>query len=211
VVTYQLLSGRLPYEATSLSELALKQQRESPTPLDELNPQVPPQLAQAVAMTLATDQESRPADAMVLADALRNGAHGLAPLGATAQTAHLGTGAATRVLSSEDDRTAATRIAARTPPPRSARQLEPIPGPHGQPARPAARATAAPRRAERRRGLRRFLVFLAIVLLFTAAVGAAIVITTSNSKQAVQIRRVVGNDAQSAINSLRDLINSNTK
>src|SRR5437588_2636845 len=30
VVTYQLLSGRLPYEATSLSALALKQQRESP-------------------------------------------------------------------------------------------------------------------------------------------------------------------------------------
>ena len=30
VVAYQLLSGRLPYEATSLSELALKQQRELP-------------------------------------------------------------------------------------------------------------------------------------------------------------------------------------
>src|SRR5437660_3724767 len=30
VVTYQLLSGRLPYEANSLSELTLKQQRESP-------------------------------------------------------------------------------------------------------------------------------------------------------------------------------------
>src|SRR5207253_10507706 len=33
VVAYQLLTGRLPYEATSLSELALKQQRESPVPL----------------------------------------------------------------------------------------------------------------------------------------------------------------------------------
>ena len=33
VVTYQLMSGRLPYEAGSLSELALKQQRESPAPL----------------------------------------------------------------------------------------------------------------------------------------------------------------------------------
>ena len=30
VVAYQLLSGRLPYEAASLSELALKQQREAP-------------------------------------------------------------------------------------------------------------------------------------------------------------------------------------
>ena len=41
VVTYQLMSGRLPYEAASLSELALKQQRESPPPLDDLNPDVP--------------------------------------------------------------------------------------------------------------------------------------------------------------------------
>ena len=40
-MTYQLLSGRLPYEATSLTELALKQQREAPPPLDAVNPEVP--------------------------------------------------------------------------------------------------------------------------------------------------------------------------
>ncbi len=34
VVAYQLISGRLPYEATSLTELALKQQREEPPMLD---------------------------------------------------------------------------------------------------------------------------------------------------------------------------------
>ena len=48
VVTYQFLSGRLPYEAQSLTELALKQMREIPPPLDELNPEVTPQLAVAV-------------------------------------------------------------------------------------------------------------------------------------------------------------------
>src|SRR5205814_1212982 len=63
VVTYQLLSGRLPYEANSLSELALMQQRESPARLDRLNPSVPRELGQAVAMALAIDQEARPADA----------------------------------------------------------------------------------------------------------------------------------------------------
>ena len=41
VVTYQMLAGRLPYEATSLTELAFKQQRELPPPLDALNPEVP--------------------------------------------------------------------------------------------------------------------------------------------------------------------------
>jgi serine/threonine-protein kinase len=87
VVTYQLLSGRLPYEATSLSELALKQQRESPKPLDDLNPRVSRELAQAVAMALALDPESRPADAVTFADGLRNGLRGLAPVSAAAPTA----------------------------------------------------------------------------------------------------------------------------
>src|SRR5437588_8310561 len=64
VVAYQLLSGRLPYEASSLSELALKQQRESPAPLDELNPDVPPTLAHAVAYALAMDAEARPDGAL---------------------------------------------------------------------------------------------------------------------------------------------------
>ena len=36
VVAYQLISGRLPYEAASLTELALKQQREEPPMLDTL-------------------------------------------------------------------------------------------------------------------------------------------------------------------------------
>src|SRR5438270_297332 len=47
VVTYQLMSGRLPYEASSLSELALMQQRESPVPLNQLNDRVTPELARA--------------------------------------------------------------------------------------------------------------------------------------------------------------------
>ena len=42
VVTYQLISGRLPYEASSLTELALKQQREEPATLDTLVAAVEP-------------------------------------------------------------------------------------------------------------------------------------------------------------------------
>src|SRR6202011_742175 len=47
VVTYQLISGRLPYEATSLTELALKQQQETPDHLDALVAAVCPELADA--------------------------------------------------------------------------------------------------------------------------------------------------------------------
>ncbi len=53
VVSYQLLSGRLPYEANSLSELALKQQREAPIPLQRLNPRVPVSLSEAVGLSIS--------------------------------------------------------------------------------------------------------------------------------------------------------------
>ncbi|MDQ6744798.1 MAG: protein kinase, partial [Actinomycetota bacterium] len=113
VVTYQLMSGRLPYEAGSLSELALKQQRESPNPLDRLNPRVPRELAQAVALALGLDPELRPADALIFADALQSGAQGIAPVAASAPTSRLGTGAATQLLGGQQTPTAATRVAAR--------------------------------------------------------------------------------------------------
>ncbi len=210
VVTYQLLSGRLPYEANSLSELALKQQRESPTPLDALNPQVRPELSRAVAMALAIDQESRPPDAIGFAEALRNGARGVAPLAATAPTAHLGTGAATRVLGrpGEPDR----RHPGRAPP---ATRAPPAPVSSSRAAqRSAAGApTTARCRASVRRGGRcvAFMAFLALAIVFTAAVAVAVVIATSTSNSVVHFRTVVGHDAQSAISSLRDLINQYTK
>jgi eukaryotic-like serine/threonine-protein kinase len=210
VVTYQLMSGRLPYEAASLSELALKQQRESPLPLDEVNPEVPRGVARAVAMALAMDPESRPATAIVFAEALQNGLRGLEPVSAGAPTAHLGTNAATRVLA--DDDTAATRVTPRTPPPR-ARQLEPIPAPPRRQAAPPPYA-GQPKRAQehpRRRGPGRFVAFMMLLLVFGAAVVVALVIANGASTNVVHFRTVVGHDAQSAINSLRSLVNQYTK
>src|SRR5579862_9051955 len=126
VVAYQLISGRLPYEATSLPELALKQQRESPMPLDDLNPSVPRELAQAVAIALSIEPEGRPPDASMFAETLRNGSQGIAPPPGILSAA-LSTSAATRVLSGGQAPTAATRAA---PPPAAAparpvRRLEP--------------------------------------------------------------------------------------
>jgi serine/threonine protein kinase len=79
VVAYQLLSGRLPYEASSLSELALKQQREAPIPLQELNPHVPATLADAIALAISIDRYERPTDAPALAALIEDGAHGRRP------------------------------------------------------------------------------------------------------------------------------------
>ncbi|MDQ6749864.1 MAG: protein kinase, partial [Actinomycetota bacterium] len=79
VVTYQMLAGRLPYEATSLTELAFKQQRESPIALPELNPNVSPTLGHAVAQSMALDPGARYPGALAMGEALRAGSRGVEP------------------------------------------------------------------------------------------------------------------------------------
>jgi eukaryotic-like serine/threonine-protein kinase len=215
VVTYQLISGRLPYEASSLSELTLKQQRESPIPLDELNPQVPHALAQAVAMSLAIDQRARPADALEFAAALRDGARGIAPPGA--QSAEFATSAATRHMDEADSATAATRVtprpasgqAPRTAQTRAARQVEPRRPPRRvEPG--AERRQAAPSQRSGK-GVRRFMALLALVAVFALVVIAAVLISDSTSKTVVHYQQVIANDVHSAITQVQHLINKYTK
>jgi len=209
VVTYQLLSGRLPYEATSLSELALKQQNETPPPLPAVNPDVPPEIGEAVARALALDPSGRPPDASAFAAMLRDGARGVAPEPATAATAVAAATAATAMLPAEDA-TQATRVAtprAPSPPPAKARRGAEPPTPRPAPSAPAARSTQPSRG---RLAARRLLAVLAIVLLLAGGAVAAY-LATSTSKDAVTVRRVVGTNADQAIQSMRDLVSQNTK
>jgi serine/threonine-protein kinase len=222
VVTYQLLSGRLPYEAASLSELALKQQRESPTPLNEMNPRVPPQLAQAVALALAIDQERRPLNAAKFAETLHNGVRGMAPLDDSMQTAHLGTSAATQVLAADEEATAATQIAPRQSRAGGSRsRATPARETGGQTSRPRQTRPApaqldrerAPARTPRRRGraMRRLFALLALIAVFVVAVAVALLVSSGTSSTVVHIRSVITRDAQSLISSARGIINANTK
>ncbi|MBW3652671.1 MAG: protein kinase [Actinobacteria bacterium] len=118
VVTYQLLAGRLPYDASSLTELAMMQQREYPIRLDEVVSEVPPALALAVEKALALEPEERYASADEMRVALHDGARGIAPAGADAT-------AATAMLE-RGERTAATNVAPSSAQ-GSARRLQPTP------------------------------------------------------------------------------------
>jgi serine/threonine-protein kinase len=121
-VAYQLIAGRLPYEAASLSELALKQQRETPRLLSALNSQVSPELSRAVAMALSIDPANRPPDAAAFAAAVRNDPRRLAPQPVEAATVHLpGRPATAEPLDPSAD-TAATRV---VPDPRT--RVRPLP------------------------------------------------------------------------------------
>ncbi len=197
VVTYQLISGRLPYEASSLTELALKQQQEAPAMLDTLVAAVTPELAEAVAIALALDVGDRYQTAREMGRGLREGAHGIAPGAPARRTRSAPPTQATSVLS------AGGRPAPRggTVAPRRPRQGT---------ARAVPAAQAAPRAARpaRRRGARR-LVAMALAVLALALVVVAVVVATAPSPTKIVLRNVVYEDVGKASAALEQLVSEN--
>jgi beta-lactam-binding protein with PASTA domain/predicted Ser/Thr protein kinase len=63
VVLYELLTGRVPFDAESAVTIALKQVSEEPTPPAQLNPAISPQLEDVVTRALQKDPAYRFADA----------------------------------------------------------------------------------------------------------------------------------------------------
>ncbi|MEA2418831.1 MAG: eukaryotic-like serine/threonine-protein kinase, partial [Thermoleophilaceae bacterium] len=110
VCAYQFLTGRLPHEYTSLTELALKQQQEVVEPISELRPEVPRELDEAIRLSLERDPGARYRSALEMADAIEAGVHGQST-DATRRLALSDADAdATRAL----DATSATRAMPRT-------------------------------------------------------------------------------------------------
>ena len=205
VVAYQLLSGQLPYEAQSLTELAMKQQREAPPLLDEIVDGVTPQLALAIDRALALDPRDRFDDAETMRKAMMDGARGYgdAPTGAT-RVAGAPATSATRVATIEPATTRQPRAgdrrssraspatapgaAGRAPAPAAARRSRRAQAPPRAPVRPAAAGGAVRRRR-----------------------GDVAVIATSTSQTAVRLRTITATKAHSIVRQLQQLVNDNTK
>jgi serine/threonine-protein kinase len=68
---YELLTGRVPFDAESAVTIALKHVSERPIPPSELNPEVPPALEAVVMRALEKDPAHRFADADEFIDALQ--------------------------------------------------------------------------------------------------------------------------------------------
>jgi len=201
-------AGRLPYEAGSLTELALLQQREYPIRLDEITPEVPAALALAVEKALALDPAERYASAEQMRSALHDGARGIAPPGTE------GT-AATSMLPRKDP-TAATRMAASAPPPAppAARRLEAQPPPGGlPPARYEPIPDLPPSRRDlepaRRSGLSRLIAVLAVAAVLALVIAYAI--GSSSGSSDIQLSPVDGNDTGEVVDQLNSLIEDNTR
>ena len=59
VILFEMVTGRLPFAAETPFVVAFKQRSEKPTPPEDLNPQVPPQLSAIILRCLEKDREKR--------------------------------------------------------------------------------------------------------------------------------------------------------
>ncbi len=208
VVTYQLLSGRLPYEANSLAELALKQQRESPIPLQRINPRVPPTLAEAVSLVISVVPEERPRSASELSQMVRDGARGVSPFvdGRAGPRTGMST-AATRVLPARgrEQVTAETRVVS----PSTAAGARPR-TPRTVPARRPP-ADDAPVRTPGQEGRRRLVWALLAAVLLVVVVVVVGVLALQRSAAVVHYHTVVASGWRSGIAQLQHIISTYTQ
>ncbi len=188
VVAYQLLSGRLPYEAPSLTELVRMQREELPPPLHHLDGAIPPALAGAVERALELAPEDRYASAGEMRKAMLDGLRGVG-----------------------ESPTGETRVVAPSPPvaaPATTVQpavREPRPPRHDQIAAPAAEPPPTAARRRKRSPLP-WLVALTVV----AAIAAAYLFF-NGSKTAVQLQDVNQPKASQVLHSLQQMVDDNTK
>jgi serine/threonine protein kinase len=202
VVTYQLISGRLPYEAASLTELALKQQQEEPAMLDLLVAAVTPELAEAVAIALALDPRERYENAREMGRAINDGA-----LGISATEHRLPPRAGAPATEATSVLTSATRAHGGP----SSREGAVVPRrPRRGPARTPAPLTASAPPRRRASGARRLMTLL-IALLALGGVVAAIVVLSAPAPTKITLRNVVYEDAQESAEALKQLVKENVK
>jgi eukaryotic-like serine/threonine-protein kinase len=207
VCAYQFLTGRLPHEYGSLTELALKQQQDSITPITSLRPEVPRELDEAVRLCLEREPERRYGSALQFALALDAGLHGETT--EVTRQLSLEDPGATRSMRHDELDTAATR----------AMRSRPVPVPPSRAVPPARSAPAArpreqveradprdARRAERRRNLGTFLALLAAI---AAVAVLGLVLLSSSSGNTV--RPVDRQDVEQQIQGLRDFLNEHSR
>ncbi len=204
VVLYQFLTGRLPYEGSTLAELAVRQQNERPLAPSTYNDEVSETLGAAVLRALEGDPARRYSSAAELAGGLTLGLRGedvtLPPEDGDATTRMLGSETATRRL----DQTEPTAFRpappsqTRRPAPRAQRQAAPPPAPSGPKKRSAFSRFA------------RFVLALVALVLIAAAVAAAVIYATDQAT-GVEATEVAGDSVNRVVEEFKDLVRKNTE
>jgi eukaryotic-like serine/threonine-protein kinase len=206
VVLYQFLTGRLPYEGSTLAELAVRQQNERPLAPSAYNEDVPEPLGGAVLRALEGDTARRYASAAELAGGLHLGLQGedvTLPLEeATGPTRVLGGETETRPL----ERTERTELRPASPSRRPAARAP-------RPAPPPAPAPVGPPPPARRSAFSRFsrFVLAAVALVLIAAAVAAAVIVATDRATGVRATEVAGDSVDRVVEEFKELVRKNTE
>ena len=207
VVLYQFLTGRLPYEGSTLAELAVRQQNERPLPPSTYNDEVPETLGAAVLRALDGDPSRRYASADELAGGLQRGLQGedvTLPLARPARrpaSARRRDGDPAASTPDRADRVPAGALA--DPAPGAARAAAPPPPP----------PPVAPRRPAKRGAFSRFvrLVLALVALVLIAAAVATAVIVTTDKASGVRATEVAGDSVDRVVEEFKDVLSDNTE
>jgi len=194
VVLYQFLTGRLPYEGSSLAELAVRQQNEKPLPPRTYNSDVPETVSAAVMRALEGDKAYRFNTAAALSDGLQRGLRG------------------------ED---VTLQMSEEPPTPREFPQAETATRPLERTARTAHRPAPPPprytlpqtSRPQKRSFMRSFGRFLlgVLALILIAGVVAGSVIALTDRAATVKVREWAGKSVGKLTDELKQAVKDNTQ
>jgi len=199
VVLYQVLTGRLPWEGSTLAELAIRRENETPLPPTSYDPGVPETLSRAVLRSLESDPAARYRSAREVSQALEAGLEGREPDDPSED--------ATRAIAVGPSTSATRRIS--TPEPRTPVSRQPVAAPPRRPVAPAPRQVA-PRAASRRQRsfLGRLGRALGILLLIGILAGiiAAVVLLLTDAGQSTELGELIKGSVEEQARAIRDFI-----
>ncbi|MDX6581350.1 MAG: eukaryotic-like serine/threonine-protein kinase [Solirubrobacterales bacterium] len=202
VVLYQLLTGRLPWEGSTLAELAIRRENERPLPPTSYDPDVPETLSQAVLTSLEGEAAARYSSARELSRALEAGLRGEQPAPPSDELP-------TNMLASPS--TAATRRMS-SPEPRT--PIAPEPFVQRRPPAPSPRPVITPAQARPRRSAAgRFWRTIGILLLIAvlAAIIAGAVLLLTNAGQNTDLGQTIKDNLNDQIQAIEDFVRNNTQ
>ncbi len=203
VILYELVTGRVPFDAESAVTIALKHVSEAPIPPSQINPAVPPALEQVVLWALNKNAADRPADAEQFLSVLEQVRESLVAGGGggqiTASMAAVGAGIGSRPLYGPDR--AAVVPTAVLPPSTALIAYEASRGPAlAEEDATGARARVNGDGGEQRRGGGPWPWIVGLLILLLAAGGVAAYLLTRPAKATVPV--VVNLPLQSAQSSV---------
>jgi serine/threonine-protein kinase len=197
VVAYQLVSGRLPYQGASLTDLARQQDEGPPTDVSDVTDDCPPALGAAIMRALVADPEHRYASAPDMERALREGIRGIAPPAVEDATVAL------------PDPTRPTEATRAMPPQSRTREHRPLEPLYEETPAPRRRAAVEPPPERTRRKKRRSILPFVLMAIIVAALIVG-VIYLNEAANGPQTTRFV-NGLEQTFDDLRNAISDNTK